>query len=691
MKQMTSARFRRTALALAASVHGALLLVTAQAAANEGDAPDKVLPEVVVTATGFEQAVVDAPASITVITREELEKKPFRNLTDALRDVEGVAVTGVANEQDIFIRGLPGTYTLILVDGKRQSTRDARPNGSSGYEQSFIPPLEAIERIEVIRGPMSSLYGSDAMGGVINIITRKVPKSWGGSLGFDTTLQEHSDSGNAHQAQFYLGGPIKSDLLGLQVWGKLHQREEDSILNAFNGTKDRDLTARFALRPNRHHDILFEAGTTEIRSESTRGKTLETTDSNSEQKHSRDHYSLSHTGRYGWATSDLSLSYESGQREQFTQDASGAYVRNPRAPKIENTILDGKLSMPLGAHFLVFGGQWHEGKLTDQNPGRRTGVDERFSITQRAAFVEDEWRLTDRLSLTSGLRLDDHEVYGSQWSPRGYVVWHANELVTFKGGASRGFRAPDIRTIAPGYAYTTGGRGCTYGPGGNCGVIIADPDLKPETSTSYEISAHLNNNAGLSASATLFYTDFRDKISNARVYDAPGVPARWPEDPNYELWYNYNIDNATIRGTELSLNWQLTPSVMLKSNYTYTDSRQKGGAFDGYPLTRTPKHQANLRVDWAATPALTVWSALNYHGKEINAAARSGSNGTIIADNVKEYDSYAIADIGLSYALSGDTTLTAAIYNINDKRLDELTYNTVGDGRRYWLGVNTRF
>src|SRR5690606_30302594 len=131
-----------------------------------------VLEQVVVTAAGFEQSVKNAPASITVVTREELEKGSFRDLTDALREVQGVAVTGVANEKDIYIRGLPGSYTLILVDGKRQSTRDARPNGSAGYEQSFIPPLSAIERIEVVKGPMSSLYGSDAMGGVINIITR---------------------------------------------------------------------------------------------------------------------------------------------------------------------------------------------------------------------------------------------------------------------------------------------------------------------------------------------------------------------------------------------------------------------------------------------------------------------------------------------------------------------------------------
>lgn len=81
------------------------------------------------------------------------------------KDVEGISITGGNEKPDISIRGLSGDYTLILVDGRRQSGRESRPNGSGGFEAGFIPPVEAIERIEVIRGPMSSLYGSDAIGG----------------------------------------------------------------------------------------------------------------------------------------------------------------------------------------------------------------------------------------------------------------------------------------------------------------------------------------------------------------------------------------------------------------------------------------------------------------------------------------------------------------------------------------------
>jgi outer membrane receptor for ferrienterochelin and colicins len=483
-------------------------------------------------------------------------------------------------------------------------------------------------------------------------------------------------------------------MLGLQLWGKLYKRQEDKILNGNAKARDSDVTARLSLTPNKNHDILLEAGTSKVRRDSSSSHTLaagNTADTYNEN--TRDHFSLSHTGRWGWATSDVAFSYEKAQRKTYTESPVGSdvFAQAERAPKIENAVLDAKLSMPLGSHWLVVGGQWNDGKLTDQNPGRRTGRDEEFSVTQKALFVEDEWKLTEAWSLTGGLRLDNHEIYGNHWSPRLYSVWHGTDNLTLKGGVSRGFRAPDIRTVAPGYAYTTGGATCTYGANGTCGVIIGDPNIKPETSTSYELAALWNNKAGLSAGATLFYTDFKDKVSNALVYNADGSIARWSEDRNYRLWYSYNIDRAVIKGVELTASWQAMSRLKLKSNYTYTDSKQKGGSYDGYALARTPKHMFNLRADWSQSDAWTLWSALNYHGKEINAGLRTGTAGNTIATGVKQYQAYTLLDIGTSFVLNKATTLNAAIYNVGDKRLDEQTFNTVGDGRRLWLSVNTRF
>jgi outer membrane receptor for ferrienterochelin and colicins len=656
-----------------------------------GSGDDAALSTVVVTATGFEQHISEAPASISVITRAELNKRPFRDLTDALNDIEGVSVTGISNEKDIFMRGLGGTYTLILVNGVRQSTRDTRPNGSSGFEQSFIPPADAIERIEVVRGPMSSLYGSDAMGGVINIITRKVAKTWGGSVGADATLQTHSDSGNAYQGTFYVAGPLQSDALGLQVWGRAYQRDEDEILNGFNRSSDTDLTARLAFTPTRSQDIALEAGKSGVRRDNSGGKVLAATASDTYNRNTRDHVTLSHSGRWDGARSDVSVAREEAQRWTYTENAAGGFTEAARAPKIVNTVADAKLSMPLGSHWLVLGGQFNEAKLTDQNPGLRDNIDHVFKVTQKAIFIEDEWKLVERFSLTGGARLDDHKTYGKHTSPRLYGVWKAADTLTVKGGISRGFRAPDLRIVAPGYVKTTGGANCSYGPNGTCGVVIGDPDIKPETSTSVEIAALWDNKAGATASATLFRTKFKDKIADALVTNTDGSIVRWEGDRNYRLWYSYNIDDAIIKGVELNGRLALGKQLALKGNYTFTDSKQEGGAYDGYALARTPRHALNLRADWTYSDRLSAWSALNYHGKEINAAARAGSNGTTIAGGVKQYGAYTMVDVGGTFQLTGRTTLNVALYNLADKRLDELTYNTIGDGRRLWVSVKQAF
>ena len=657
------------------------------------------LNQIVVTATGFEQNITDAPASITVVPGEELEKGAYRDLTDALKDVQGVAVTGPAAERDIFIRGLPGSYTLLLVDGKRQSTRDARTNGNSGFEQSFLPPANAIERIEVIRGPMSSLYGSDAMGGVINVITKKVSDTWSGSFSVDGTVQQHSKFGNSLQGSYYMTGPLVPNLVGVQVWGRGLKRQEDNIVSGTPEQKDIDITGRVTITPNEDHDIMLELGKTRLRRDATVGNTA-ASGSDSYNYNDRDHWSISHTGRWGPTTSEFSFQQEWAERTNFNWDnKTKSYVENLRSPHIRNSVLDGKFTTPFefyGNHTLVTGGQFSQSVLTDQNPGRRTGLDEEFSVRQWALFAEDEWWITPDFALTGGLRMDDHEIYGSHFSPRGYAVWHATEQLTFKGGISTGFRAPELRTIAPGYAYTTGGAGCSYGPNGTCGVIIGDPDLQPEKSTSYEASVLWDNQSGLRLGATYFYTDFKDKISNALVTDANGNPIRWSEDPNYRLWYSFNIDEAVMQGVELTFNWEATDTITVRGNYTYTDSEQQTGDYKGLPLTRTPKHMASLRADWI-TPVegLSAWASGNYHGEETNAGARIGTAGEPVYRNGKvvarKYKPYATFDIGGSYDFSENVTLNAAVYNVFDKKVDVDDFNTVVDGRRLWVGMTSRF
>ncbi|MEE4128621.1 TonB-dependent receptor domain-containing protein [Pseudomonas viridiflava] len=616
------------------------------------------LDDVVVTAAGFEQNLEDAPASMTVITGDELRKRSFRDLTDAVRDVEGVTVNGGANETDISIRGMPADYTLILVDGKRQSARESRVNGNSGYEQSFIPPAEAIERIEVVRGPMSSLYGSDAIGGVINIITRKVTPEWGGSITYDYSARQHSDQGNARQTQFFLGGPLKTDLLGLQVWGRYLDRQADDDIeqtNGFSKADHRDMTARLSITPTVDHDILLEAGATRLKN----GDGLSANWATREQENNRDHWSISHQGRWGWATSDVSLAHEKSSREGKASAAQTDVLG--RKPTVENTVLDAKLVMPTERNITTTGLQWNDTTVTDWNQGLGDRKDYEFSVVQKALFAENEWSVTDTFALTTGLRMDHHEEYGVHFSPRIYGVWRATDDWTFKGGVARGFKAPEVRAVVPGYSYL---RRNTF-------VMFGNPDLKPETSTNYELSALWSNRNDLSAGATVFYNDFQDKLSTVTTTE------RWN---GFIVMDRVNVDKAVIKGIELNGRWDITPDVSLKGNYTYTDSEQKSGANAGAPLALTPERKANLRAEWNVNDRTQLWTATNYYGKEY---------GNTVNDEPSP--AYTTADLGGSYELTKNVSFNAALYNITDKRLDDETYGTVNHGRTLWASTTVRF
>ena len=200
-----------------------------QAMAQDSGDDLQVLSKVVVSASGFEQKIKDAPASVTVIGEEELKSKPYSSLADALRDVEGIDVGSGFDKNgniSITLRGLPPNYTVVMIDGRRQSDiGNLGPNNFGNSQFMYMPPLSAIERIEVVRGPMSTLYGADAIGGVINIITRKVPEKWGGSLDSSVTLQQDSQYGDDKKLDIYLGGPLVTEHLGVSLRGGIYERD----------------------------------------------------------------------------------------------------------------------------------------------------------------------------------------------------------------------------------------------------------------------------------------------------------------------------------------------------------------------------------------------------------------------------------------------------------------------------------
>ena len=218
------------------------LFYTATIAADDTQAY-KLDTITVTSAASHEQKIKEATASISVITSEELENKQFNSLQDIVNDIPGVNVLGGGSQSGISIRGMEKGYTLILIDCKRirSETGNPRELNNEDLDSNFIPPLSAIERIEVIRGPMSSLYGSDAMGGIINIITKKTPEKWSGSVDIGYTIPSNDEMGHRKQADYYLAIPMFKDLLGIKLWGYNKLQDEDEYVGGYQESDKKKL------------------------------------------------------------------------------------------------------------------------------------------------------------------------------------------------------------------------------------------------------------------------------------------------------------------------------------------------------------------------------------------------------------------------------------------------------------------
>ncbi|SIP97297.1 TonB-dependent receptor domain-containing protein [Marinobacterium stanieri] len=646
--------------------------------------------DVVITAAGFEQNIVDAPASISVISREELEKKSYNSVVDAVKNIPGVYVTGGGNMQDISIRGMDEQYTLYLIDGRPISAgRSVNTNGSDGGKQIALPPIAMIERIEVIRGPMSSLYGSEAMGGVINIITRRSSGEWSGTLSTEFTKSLNDVNNDEQQVNLFAGGSLIPGLLSAQVNGSWLGLDESDFAGADDSAASKPDTTRkqggvkFTLTPDEQNAISFAYDAARLEATSTPGKSITTDSTGSNRRYDKDVYVLGHDGRYGdlfmntFLQHDVSdLVQDDTKREEITTfNSQGAYF--------------------LGDHTLTFGGQYKYEDFTDETNGlldaNIPGAVKSADRWLAAVFAEMDWAVTEKLNLTTGLRYNDDELFGGHLTPRVYANYRIAPDWMLKGGVSTGYKQPGLADATEGFGRGTGGAG-SPAPHPRA-VIIGNPDLKPEESISYEMGFVFDSPVSdLSTSLMLFHTDYKDKIAEERLcedsdYDRNDV-STWDEcsyggNPHTFVSTRQNIDEAEMRGIELSLDYNLTPSLRFSSSYTYTDSEQKSGEYKGEPLNKIPKHMVNASLDWQKSADLNLWTQANYRGKTSDyMGRRSMSDGT---------PGYGFVDVGLAYQLTANAQVKAGIYNLLDKEVTNESYGVVLDGRRLNMGLNVNF
>jgi len=682
-----------------------------------------------------------ASASITVVTRQELQRQRASSLAEALRDIEGIDVGdthGKSGGASISLRGMPSEYTLVLIDGRRQNAAgNVTPNGFGETSTSFLPPTAAIERIEIIRGPMATLYGSDAMGGVINIITRRVRTGWSGSLSSDATMQEESGFGNAYAGTAYVTGPLVQARLALALRGSLFQRQaasltptgefgDETVISTRGpapvGADRHTVGGRLTLTPNTSHDVWLEYDAARQRYDNGEGQ-LGTLDRPAgdppsfngygpELRFDREQLAAGHAWRFRSGVMETSLMRNATRTVGRTlpsgtpggppgSDAPDKPAGAPRMLEATSTVLDSKLTSTLGNHVFTVGGQLWDAEMED---GIALAP---FQYTQWALFVEDEWRLAPSLALTAGVRRDDHSAFGGHLSPRAYLVWSATDAWTVKGGVSRGYKTPRVEQLVDGIiGFTAQGRTATIG----------SPGLRPETSTSSELGVYYAGAGGVSANVSLFNNDFRDKITTgvpvpnctfAGAPDAPGCVNHGSFPTQESFAQSINVDEAVTRGVETSAHVPLGRMLSLAANYTYTHSEQRSGVNAGLPLMNTPAHMLNSSLRAQASPRLGGWLRGEYRSSR---ARRTRAAANPAYDALGDYKAYALAHLGGSYAVGRGVTLSATIYNLLNTDFLEYAayqdtptaanpsgvmytnvYNNHQEGRRLWLSTSIEF
>lgn len=664
----------------------------------------------VVSASGFSQDIKEAPASISIVKKEDLENKPYRDVAEAIADIPGVdlfASKGKTGTYQITMRGITG-YTLILIDGRRQSVGgDVGPNGFTEITSSFLPPISAIERIEIIKGPMSTLYGSDALGGVVNIITKKSPEKWGLSVQTEALLQEDSQWGNLYGTSIYGSGPLIKDKLSLTLRAREFYREGSNVsYSEPNGTIIDTSQAQSPTRANNHNfglklDYLanpqnhftFDVDYSQSIFDNANGQLGTLTKPLNHTGALTGGYTktmqvdklvtyLTHKGTYENFVLDSGIQYNrvSNDGREVVGLATQPHLGENRDILAEDIILDTKAVVPLGErNLLSVGAEYRIEKMQDKiaNPTK-------FDQYLLGIFAEDELSILDNLNFTLGARYNHHEIFGDNISPRGYLVYNPTDSLTLKGGVATGFKAPTPNRLIAGYYNFSGqGRIPSYG----------NPNLSEETSINYELSAIYNQDSHY-ISLTGFLTDFKDKISSTQIKKGEAISG--VGICTYDRC-SQAINHGEVRymGVELAAGFKVLEKINIDVSYTYLDSEVRESSTKsaiGKPVDDSLEHNLIAKISIPFnnfTPYLKgQWQGNRYAGGD-----------PVIGEY---YKNVFLMTAGGTYAFNDSWKLNVAIHNLLDKKFTDSfagnptdgyvsQYNRIEEGRRFWVSLTGNF
>lgn len=616
---------RRIASALSALLASTIL----PAAAQDRLARPVLLPEIVVSATRNPTLAAEVASSVTVITADEIERRQLRTLADVLRDVPGlnlVQTGGPGGLTSVFLRGTNANHTKVLIDGV-DAGDPSSANG--GFDFAHLRTGD-IERVEVLRGPQSGLYGSDAIGGVINIITK-------------------TGAGPARVTGFVEGGSFGTFNQGVGLSGSL-QRFSYAVNAAHFRSDDTPVTPPSLLPPGRKNnpnvydnksvstrlgaDLTnnFDVGLTARFIESRLNYTADdfstfpaTPNGDQNYGNNRELFTraTAHLSLFdGTFDQTAGLAYTDYRRRDVGPDgsvgpASPSFFRGDRVKLdwLGNIKVADDQILSLGAETQAD---------TIDNATRATN-------NNNAGFVQLQSKFGERLFSTLSLRHDDNERFGGKTTYRVAPAVAVPETGTkFLGSVGTGFKAPSLDQLFTNYPMFN---------------FLGNPNLQPEESFGYDAGFE---QALFEKRVRFGATYFHNDIDNLIATNDSGT--------SYA-----NVAKAETFGAESFIAWTPLGWLGLRADYTYTIARDE--VLDR-PLLRRPKHKASLTADVQASDALTLSATVLYVGPRVD-----GNRDFSIQR--QKGDGYALVNLAGSYDLGNGVAVFARVENLLDREYED--------------------
>ncbi|MCD6152634.1 MAG: TonB-dependent receptor [Syntrophobacterales bacterium] len=646
------------------------------------------LEKTVVTATRTEKAVKDAPASVTIITKEEIEATSARYVDDLLRDIVGVDVKrprGISSScTHIRLRGFSHPRgTLLLRDGI-----PINRIACGGGKLNEIP-VEFVGRIEVVRGINSSLYGTSAMGGVINIITKKPEKELKG------TVEGSYGTFNTWNSGVTLSGTAK-EKLGYQLYyNHLETDGYNPWSDSFIATKPAWVQKKFReaiVDQDRNADNVFAKLTYEIDSSSTLGFAYSYWDDDisNGRKYNYNEFERNRTSLTYEKQGKLNISanlYYLDEDFEFTYDrkpsAGNAFDTIEMISKIPVDDIGGMMSISFPikkAHLLTVGTDHRLGKMENkcdwQISARKTRTEGKQY--RGAFFVQDEID-TGRFLTTLSARVDWYKIYdgsfydstgpsekysdksGEEFNPKFGLVYHLTDSTTLRGSVGRASNIP--------YLYSLYGTWeCPPGK-----FNEGNPDLDLEYTIGYEAGIEQRFGNQVMLRMTGFYNDINDWM--ARIYNKTQAGVK------YYRWEN--VDKVETSGIELEAEYRPVASLKLYANYGYLDTKireyKDGPQLEGNRLIDQPRHRFNAGFTYTNPDLFTI-----------NLRQRYVSDRYDDMENTQKLDEYATFDVKISRDITKFIKASLEVEDIFNKTWQE-SYQWETPGRMIFGRVKVMF